>query len=289
MVVEDDDGVRELVRADARGQRLRGADRRATPTRRRACAPSAARIDLLLTDVVMPEVNGRELAERLGALAPEMRILFMSGYSDEAVVRHGDARAEAAAFLEKPFTERDARAQGARGARPRRLRNGAQQLLTSRRRRALRSFSRNHGDQGRPRRAGRVRRGGGAHAARGALRARGSAPSTSSRSAGSRAEATPLLGGLAIFGGALVAGLLFLPDNQRTEGILAAAALITIVGALDDIFDLHPAIKLARPDRGGGRARHQRRAGRRVHVPVRAPRRARRHRRARSRCSRSCC
>jgi UDP-GlcNAc:undecaprenyl-phosphate GlcNAc-1-phosphate transferase len=57
-------------------------------------------------------------------------------------------------------------------------------------------------------------------------------------------KATPLLGGLAIFGGALVAGLLFLPDNQRTEGILAAAALITIVGALDDVFDLHPALKL---------------------------------------------
>jgi UDP-GlcNAc:undecaprenyl-phosphate GlcNAc-1-phosphate transferase len=58
-------------------------------------------------------------------------------------------------------------------------------------------------------------------------------------------EATPLLGGLAIFGGALVAGLFFLPDNQRTEGILAGAALITIVGALDDVFDLHWLIKLA--------------------------------------------
>jgi UDP-GlcNAc:undecaprenyl-phosphate GlcNAc-1-phosphate transferase len=57
-------------------------------------------------------------------------------------------------------------------------------------------------------------------------------------------QATPLLGGLAIFGGALVAGLIFLPDNQRTEGILAAAALITIVGALDDVFDMHPAVKL---------------------------------------------
>jgi UDP-GlcNAc:undecaprenyl-phosphate GlcNAc-1-phosphate transferase len=55
---------------------------------------------------------------------------------------------------------------------------------------------------------------------------------------------TPLLGGLAIFAGALVAGLFFLPDNQRTEGILAAAALITIVGALDDVYDMHPAIKL---------------------------------------------
>src|SRR3954470_24237376 len=55
---------------------------------------------------------------------------------------------------------------------------------------------------------------------------------------------TPLLGGLAIFAGALVAGLVFLPDNQRTEGILAAAAVITIVGALDDIYDLPPWVKL---------------------------------------------
>src|SRR3954453_1080024 len=58
-------------------------------------------------------------------------------------------------------------------------------------------------------------------------------------------EKTPLLGGLAIFAGALVAGLLFLPDNARTQGILAAAALITIVGALDDAFDLPPFVKLA--------------------------------------------
>ena len=58
-------------------------------------------------------------------------------------------------------------------------------------------------------------------------------------------DATPLLGGLAIFGGALVAGVLFLPDNDRTEGILAAAALITIVGALDDRFELPPIVKLA--------------------------------------------
>jgi UDP-GlcNAc:undecaprenyl-phosphate GlcNAc-1-phosphate transferase len=56
--------------------------------------------------------------------------------------------------------------------------------------------------------------------------------------------ATPLLGGLAIFAGALVAGLLFLPDNERTRGILEAAALITLVGGADDVFDLHPLIKL---------------------------------------------
>jgi UDP-GlcNAc:undecaprenyl-phosphate GlcNAc-1-phosphate transferase len=57
-------------------------------------------------------------------------------------------------------------------------------------------------------------------------------------------EATPLLGGLAIFAGALVAALLFLPDNERTRGILEAAALITVVGAADDVFDLHPVLKL---------------------------------------------
>ena len=100
-----------------------------------------------------------------------------------------------------------------------------------------------HGDQGRLRRAGRVRRGGALPRSRRASRG-GSARSTSVKERGLARKATPLLGGLAIFGGAFVAGLLFLPDNQRTEGILAAAALITIVGALDDVFDLHPALKL---------------------------------------------
>ena len=103
MVVEDDEGVRELVRLmlEANGYKVltvHDADEAA-----RLC--TARGIDLLLTDVVMPDVNGSELAERLGALAPDMRILFMSGYSDEAVVRHGEL-SEAAAFLEKPFTEK---------------------------------------------------------------------------------------------------------------------------------------------------------------------------------------
>jgi UDP-GlcNAc:undecaprenyl-phosphate/decaprenyl-phosphate GlcNAc-1-phosphate transferase len=61
---------------------------------------------------------------------------------------------------------------------------------------------------------------------------------------GLASEATPLLGGLAIFAGALIAGLLFMPDNERTRGILAAAALITIVGAVDDARDLPPWAKL---------------------------------------------
>jgi UDP-GlcNAc:undecaprenyl-phosphate GlcNAc-1-phosphate transferase len=56
---------------------------------------------------------------------------------------------------------------------------------------------------------------------------------------------TPLLGGLAIFAGALVAGLVWLPDERIWHGVLLAAAAITLVGALDDRFDLPPAVKLA--------------------------------------------
>ncbi|HEX5782833.1 MAG TPA: response regulator, partial [Solirubrobacteraceae bacterium] len=62
-------------------------------------------VDLLLTDVVMPEVNGRVLAERLAMTSPSLRILFMSGYSDEAVYRHGEISPDAS-FIEKPFTDR---------------------------------------------------------------------------------------------------------------------------------------------------------------------------------------
>jgi UDP-GlcNAc:undecaprenyl-phosphate GlcNAc-1-phosphate transferase len=57
-------------------------------------------------------------------------------------------------------------------------------------------------------------------------------------------EATPLLGGLAIFAGTLIAALLFVPDNPRIQAILAGAALITLVGAVDDARDLPPGVKL---------------------------------------------
>ncbi len=66
-------------------------------------AEHAGPIHLLLTDVIMPEMSGRQLAERLRARRPELKVLFVSGYTDNAIVRHGILE-PGIAFLQKPFS-----------------------------------------------------------------------------------------------------------------------------------------------------------------------------------------
>jgi len=63
------------------------------------------RIDLLITDVVMPKISGKEVAEQLKQIHPETKVLFMSGYTDEAIVHHGIVDSNIA-FIQKPFSER---------------------------------------------------------------------------------------------------------------------------------------------------------------------------------------
>jgi two-component system cell cycle sensor histidine kinase/response regulator CckA len=104
VVVEDDPRVRDLVRLmlETCGYEILSAPDAETAAR--LCGEHPGGVDLLLTDVVMPDVGGRVLAERLTALFPSLRVLFMSGYSDEAVFRHGIIRPDTA-FIEKPFSQ----------------------------------------------------------------------------------------------------------------------------------------------------------------------------------------
>jgi CheY-like chemotaxis protein len=60
-------------------------------------------IDLLITDVVMPEMGGRELAAALAESRPEIKVLYTSGYADDAIVQHGLLEA-GSAFLQKPYS-----------------------------------------------------------------------------------------------------------------------------------------------------------------------------------------
>jgi two-component system cell cycle sensor histidine kinase/response regulator CckA len=103
LLVEDEAGVRTLARQalESRGYRvLEAADGEAAL---QLCREHPGEIDLLLSDVVMPRMSGRELRQRVTMLSPQTRVIFTSGYTDDAVVRHGVFQAESD-FLQKPFT-----------------------------------------------------------------------------------------------------------------------------------------------------------------------------------------
>jgi CheY-like chemotaxis protein len=103
LVVEDSSSVRDIARRVLERQGYRVLDASLASEALRVATAADGPIHLLLTDVVMPEMSGRVLAEKFAALQPKSKVLYMSGYTDDAVIRHGVLRAKIA-FLQKPFT-----------------------------------------------------------------------------------------------------------------------------------------------------------------------------------------
>lgn len=120
LLVEDESGVRTLARAILQRCGYRVLDARNGQEALSICEEPTGPIQLLVTDVVMPGISGRHLAQQLRVLYPDLRVLYMSGYTEDAIVRHGILREETW-FLQKPFSL-DALAQKVRAVLDQQLR-----------------------------------------------------------------------------------------------------------------------------------------------------------------------
>jgi signal transduction histidine kinase len=103
LVAEDDDGVRRLAADILRKQGYRVIEASSGGEALGILGPNRESIHLLLTDVVMPEVSGPELARRLAYFYPEMKVLYMSGYGDHGIFQNG-LLDRGKFFLQKPFS-----------------------------------------------------------------------------------------------------------------------------------------------------------------------------------------
>lgn len=103
LVVEDEDQVRDLVRTILLRQGYNVLEAQNAGEAFLVCEKFPAQIHLILTDMVMPRMGGRELVERVRPMRPEMKILYMSGYTEEAIGQPGDPE-DRFAFLYKPIT-----------------------------------------------------------------------------------------------------------------------------------------------------------------------------------------
>jgi CheY-like chemotaxis protein len=102
LLVEDEPQVRKLIREVLRGRGYTVLEAGDGVEALRVAAGHAGPIHLLVTDVVMPRLSGRALAEHLMALRPALKVLYLSGHTDDAVTAHGVR--EGVSFLQKPFT-----------------------------------------------------------------------------------------------------------------------------------------------------------------------------------------
>ena len=103
LITEDEDSIRALSRRILEREGYTVLEARDGREAIRVAAGYPARIDLLVTDMVMPNLGGSDLFAHLRLLRPDLRVLFVSGYTDEDMIRRGLKDVDSA-FLQKPFT-----------------------------------------------------------------------------------------------------------------------------------------------------------------------------------------
>jgi DNA-binding NtrC family response regulator len=103
LLVEDEAAVRGLTSRILEKQGYRVLSAQHGREAMDIATKEAGKIDLVLTDIVMPGINGRGLVERLAGIRPTMKSLYMSGYTDDDIIRRGFME-PSKSFLQKPFT-----------------------------------------------------------------------------------------------------------------------------------------------------------------------------------------
>ena len=103
LLVEDEESVRQLVRETLAAKGYCVVEAENGEAGMAAAAQHNGKIDLVITDVVMPGIGGRELVKQLGLIRPDTKVLYLSGYTEDAILSEGTIE-RGAAFLQKPFT-----------------------------------------------------------------------------------------------------------------------------------------------------------------------------------------